>query len=83
MSNSTLETQVKKQSILLSKEVNKLIETSSALVGKYVAYFNGDTTTADTHAECFEQAVKKFGNNGFALAEVSPQKAVLSALVKF
>ena len=83
MDYKNIETQVKKQSELLEKEIQKLVESSSALIGKYMAYFNGDTAVADNHYNCFKEAEKKFGDSGFAIAKVEPsKKLVLSALIK-
>lgn len=81
---NAIETQVKKQTELLSKEIDKILKSSSAMMGKFVAYFDGETTVADTHEQCFINAEEKFGGKGFAIAEVAPTKKLLvSALIKF
>ena len=75
-----LEETVKKQSKLLAEKMPFLLEVAK---GKFVAFFNGDLILEDSHAECFEKAVKKFGpNSGFVIDEVTSRVAMVSALVK-
>ena len=82
MPNTILESQVKKQSGLLAKEMPKIL-ASALMVGKFIAFFDGATIVGNTHEECFNKAEKQFGNKGFAIAEVTPNKLMVSALVKF
>lgn len=83
MSHSTLESQVKKESGLLAKQVSSILSESSLMEGKFVALFEGTSVTGDTHLECFKKAEKQFGTKGFAIAEITSKKPVVSALVKF
>lgn len=82
MSIKTIESQVKHQSILLAKELPNLI-ASSLMVGKFIAFFNGQTVIKDTHEECFKEAEKYFGSSGFVISEVTVKKLMVSSLVKF
>lgn len=82
MSNSTLESQVKKQAALLANEVENILSKSSIMLGQFVAFFNGVIVTGNSHAECFKKAEEKFGDNGFAISEITAQKPVLSSLIK-
>lgn len=83
MSYKAIEAQVKKQSALLAKAVQRLSASSPHLIGKFMAYFEGNTVVGNTHEQCFCEAEKKFGNNGFAIAEIAPKKHLLvSALIK-
>ena len=83
MSQLHIEPQVKKQALLLSKEIQAILANpDSKLIGKFIALYDGKIVTGDTHEECFNNAVKKFGNSAFALAEVTLQKPVVSSLIK-
>jgi len=83
MLNTTSELEIKKQSTLLAKEIENILYKSSVLIGKFIAYFNGNIVIGDSHEECFTKAEKKFGKASFAISEITSKKLLVSSLVKF
>jgi hypothetical protein len=78
--NEKLESAVKKQALLLEKEMPNLLKQHA---GKFVAFFNGATIVQDNHEACFKQAEKAFGKDGFVINEITNQPLFVSSLVKF
>jgi hypothetical protein len=79
-SSKNIEGEVKKQSALLEKEKPSI--ASSLLEGKFIAFYNGETIVGNTHQECFDKALEKFGHKAFVIDELSDKKLLVSALIR-
>ncbi|MCL5674956.1 MAG: hypothetical protein M1501_04355 [Candidatus Omnitrophica bacterium] len=80
MNMKKMEKEVKKNSLMLDKEMDSFIKSAES---KYVVYNKGKSYIADTLKNGVELGIKNFGEDtGFAVKKITKSMPILSSLVK-